>query len=305
MSDGSLGAEDDARALIEASEMDLRVFVRLVYTTVLSRTASSDEIDHWCNAIRDGRRTRSAVVEDFLTSPEFREKASVEQAVRTGIDNERWRLGGAPLWPGSSERVVEIAWVLSRCHGVGRLLDVGYANAAPAYLAALAEPSPLRLGRVYGVDLATRSIPGLRTTVGNLCRLPLRDGAFDVVTCISTLEHVGSDNRRYGIAPSLGQGTMAQALAEFARVLAPAGRLLVTVPFGKFEDRGWFVQFDERAWLDLIRASPFVVEESAVFRHGELGWVGASRLEEMADLRYGDGTAGASGVLCAELSTHT
>jgi len=295
--------DERSRSALVASTTDTYVFVQLAYATILSRTASPDEIDHWCDAIRVGHWTRSEVLQDFVSSPEFREKASVEQAVRAGVESERWTIGTEPLWPGRTERVVETSWVLSRCHGAHRLLDVGYAHASPAYLAALADPSAMQLGEVFGVDLANRSVPGLRTAIGDLCSLPFKDAAFDVVTCISTLEHVGSDNRRYGVGRRLGQGTKRGALTELGRVLAPGGRLHVTVPFGEYEDHGWFVQYDERAWLELIRASDLVVQESEAFRHSDAGWVGVSRLDELAGVRYGDGVPGAKGVLCATLTT--
>jgi SAM-dependent methyltransferase len=47
-------------------------------------------------------------------------------------------------------------------------------------------------------------------------RLPFRDGAFDTVLCVEVLEHMRSPER---------------CVAEMGRVLAPGGRILLTVPF--------------------------------------------------------------------------
>ena len=57
--------------------------------------------------------------------------------------------------------------------------------------------------------------PGVRAVRGNLARLPLRTGAVDVVASLQVLEHLWDQ-------PGF--------LAECARVLRPAGTLLLTTP---------------------------------------------------------------------------
>jgi SAM-dependent methyltransferase len=69
--------------------------------------------------------------------------------------------------------------------------------------------------------------------------LPFRDGHFDGVVSISTLEHVGMDNHSYGSRASASDNPdaeLALAIAELRRVLKPGGDLLVSVPFGGYED---------------------------------------------------------------------
>src|SRR4051812_4483357 len=56
---------------------------------------------------------------------------------------------------------------------------------------------------------------GHEAAVAALPELPFDDGAFDACTCLDVLEHLSDDE---------------SALAELARVTAPAGGLLVTVP---------------------------------------------------------------------------
>ncbi|AIJ21547.1 class I SAM-dependent methyltransferase [Amycolatopsis methanolica] len=60
-----------------------------------------------------------------------------------------------------------------------------------------------------------RRYPQVWTVRGNLVRLPLRDGAADVITNFQVIEHLWD------------QGAF---LAECLRVLRPGGRLLVTTP---------------------------------------------------------------------------
>ena len=59
---------------------------------------------------------------------------------------------------------------------------------------------------------------GIAGKVGSIASMPYDDGQFDAVFCSEVLEHLDDD--------SLGPG-----LAEVARVLAPGGYLIGTVPF--------------------------------------------------------------------------
>jgi SAM-dependent methyltransferase len=52
--------------------------------------------------------------------------------------------------------------------------------------------------------------------VGDAGMLPFPDGAADLVTCIEVLEHLP---------------TIAPAVAELARITAPGGRCVVSVPY--------------------------------------------------------------------------
>jgi SAM-dependent methyltransferase len=99
--------------------------------------------------------------------------------------------------------------------GGTRLLD---ACCGPGYLAGCA----LGLGcRASGVDiseamvaLAGRLYPHGTFRVGDVEKLPYEDGEFDVVVCNIGIHHVTDP---------------ARALAEFRRVLAPDGRIALTV----------------------------------------------------------------------------
>lgn len=105
----------------------------------------------------------------------------------------------------------------------GRLLDVGVAERPHADLF---EPY---VERYVGLDYPP-SLINLQPELWNILhrakqvvdvfgdgnRLPFRDAAFDTVLCTEVLEHLPSPER---------------CIAEIARVLAPGGRLLLTVPF--------------------------------------------------------------------------
>lgn len=81
-----------------------------------------------------------------------------------------------------------------------------------------------RATRVTGIDVSERVAlaararhPGLETEIADVRTLPFADGAFDVIVSNSTLDHFES---RAEISRSVG---------ELARVLAPAGTLLITL----------------------------------------------------------------------------
>jgi SAM-dependent methyltransferase len=91
---------------------------------------------------------------------------------------------------------------------------------------------------------------GVSYVYEDLRDLPYRGSYFDTIACISTLEHVGMDNRMYGAtAPASAhpEHEAARAIAEVRRVLALSGRLFITVPYGASEDHGWFRQYDRKA----------------------------------------------------------
>ena len=95
---------------------------------------------------------------------------------------------------------------------------------------------------LVGVDLATAEVPGLRSVVADVRALPFSDGSFDLAFCISTLEHVGRDNKVYDVDAGRDDAGDEAALRELHRVLTKNGRLIVSVPTGVPDDQGWQVQ---------------------------------------------------------------
>ncbi|MFC4543109.1 class I SAM-dependent methyltransferase [Halosolutus amylolyticus] len=95
-----------------------------------------------------------------------------------------------------------------------RVLDAGCGQGTPVLrrLDDAATATGLDFSREQ-LDLAAGTVPGAPLVQGDMTRLPFRDDAFDAVTAIHSLIHV----------PLAAHGTVAD---EFARVLAPGGRLL-------------------------------------------------------------------------------
>jgi len=89
-----------------------------------------------------------------------------------------------------------------------RLLDVGSADGpSVGWLDGL--------GTKVALDVDPRGLRPPRGVCGSLLALPFRSGSFEVVTAFDVIEHCDPEER---------------AVEELSRVLAPGGRLLVSVP---------------------------------------------------------------------------
>jgi len=206
-----------------------------------------------------------------------------------------FQLPTQPYGMGDTERCIEIPWAISCYTGERRVLDIGYANAEDRYLEPLLS---LRIPELYGLDLVSRAVQGIRSVVGDVRRAPFRDGAFDLILCISTMEHVGWDNtiyfqRRLNQDP---EGDL-QAIREIARITRRGGRIVITVPYGRLHNYGWFQQYDRHRLNRLISAAGCRVLRKDLYAYRE-GWRHASE-EELIDVTYkGNDALAAAGLAC-------
>jgi SAM-dependent methyltransferase len=279
--------DDRLAAHLELAGLSDEEFVRRAYRLILRRDPEPAAL---------GRNvSRATLLAELVAGEEFARLRALDEAIRAALAGD-----GPALFleapPDAGERAIEIPWALSRLGDARRVLDLGTANAEPAYLAALLAVAPPAL---VGADLAEAEVPGLQTVVADVRRLPFDDGAFDLVLCVSTLEHVGRDNRVYGV-DAAGEGGIEEALAELRRVLDRRGRLLVTVPCGEPEEHDWFVQDDPDGWNGRFVAAGFAVLAQEVYEREPDGWRAAGSFDP-AGVRYGERGAGASAVLCTEL----
>jgi len=128
--------------------------------------------------------------------------------------------------PPNSDRYLEYPWMLENLKITsGRLLDVGSTASNMLY-----DFLPKSV-EINSIDLNSKEIKNdaIKFAVGDIRQTDYADDYFDLISCISTLEHIGVAGRYGSDADSAGD---AKAVEEMARILKPGGTLLVTVPYG-------------------------------------------------------------------------
>ncbi|MFB3764913.1 MAG: class I SAM-dependent methyltransferase [Methanotrichaceae archaeon] len=174
-------------------------------------------------------------------------------------------------------RVVEIPWALARLKTrEGYLLDAGSSLNHEVILAS----SPLSNKKIAITTLGPEGECHWQRSIsyifGDLRNMDFRDNLFDIVVCISTIEHIGMDNSMYvkqgNIAKRSGSKDFLIAIRELSRVLKPGGVLYCTFPFGKYEDHGWFQQFDSSLAEELIKEFHPTYYRETVFKYDPDGW---------------------------------
>ncbi len=216
------------------------------------------------------------------------------------------------------ERIVECPWAISRiAPGPGLLLDAGSVLNVPMFLNA----PELRHQDIIIYSLELDSVhlnPRLSYLHGDFRNPVLRDGIFDNIVCISTLEHIGMwpiPKPPYSETLKLPQPVKDQTayrgvLRTFHDLLKPGGRLLLTVPYGVPEDQDWLQIFGPEQIEDVKKSFGGVCVTEVYYRHGGDGWQVTSA-DECRSLRYfnivktpdfdPDYAAAARAVVCLEL----
>lgn len=216
------------------------------------------------------------------------------------------------------ERVVECPWAISRVRpGSGLLLDAGSVLNTPMFLDA-PELSQQKI-IIYSLEMdSVRLDPRLSYLHGDFREPVLRDGIFDTIVCISTVEHIGM----WPIPKPPYEVTLKQQQPEkdllayrgviktFHNLLKPGGRLLLTVPFGKAQDQDWLQVFGAGQIEDVKQSFGGDCLSETYYRHAADGWH-TSTPEECTDLEYfnivrtpefgPDFAAAARAVACLEL----
>lgn len=125
---------------------------------------------------------------------------------------------------------------------------------------------------------------------GDLRNMKYSDNSFDQVISQSTIEHIDMDNSIYGYELAKNEDNRKKsyeylkAISEYIRVLKPNGQMLLTFPYGKFENHGFFQQFDsemvDRIVKSLEKAGVVTIE---YIRYTFDGWIFATK-EQCDDL---------------------
>lgn len=185
------------------------------------------------------------------------------------------------------ERVVEYPWAFARLpKSRAMVLDAGSALNHDFLL----DRAPLRDADLTICTLAPEKRcywdRSISYVYDDLRRSRFGDGVFDTVVSISTIEHIGLDNTMlYTADPSKREtdgGGFQQAVREFRRVLKPGGVCLITVPFGRARNHGWFQVFDKAMIEEVVQSFDPAECERTFFGYAPDGWH-LARAEDLAD----------------------
>ena len=218
-----------------------------------------------------------------------------------------WRRERIPA-PQDSERCVEVPWAASAISRTSGLwLDIGYAHAERRFWDAIQGNKVwIRCGYGYDVSPSKGTDPLDVHILGNLIDDDLSAlPDFDLVTCISTLEHIGCDNRIYHEKVTRQDRPLEiqqKCLTKLLFKLKSGGRLFLSLPFGKSQDHGWFIQYDQGTVRSLVQAASQAkssLVEEMYYKVDSEGWKKVP-ISELSNTPYQPEQKRASGVVLLE-----
>ena len=139
------------------------------------------------------------------------------------------------------ERIVEIPWVIKKLnlHHKKKILDAG----CTLNYAYLIDEILKNENKLTYVNLYPEKFADKRTMVSyiqsDITKLNIEDETFDVVTCISVLEHIGFNNEIYDTSGKekidfiMNENLYLKGIREIKRVLKKEGILYLSIPYGK------------------------------------------------------------------------
>jgi hypothetical protein len=190
------------------------------------------------------------------------------------------------------ERIVEYPWFFSRLPtSEGNLLDAG---SVLNFEYILSNPS-IKSKKLFISTLAPESqcywTNGISYVFEDLRYSCFKDGYFDWVASLSTIEHIGLDNTMlYTDDSSKNENhsdTYLQAIKEYHRVLNVGGVLYLSFPYGKHINRKWFQVFDGQMIDGIIETFKPTRHQAFYFKYEPDGWKASTR-EEAKDATYFD-----------------
>ncbi len=206
--------------------------------------------------------------------------------------------------PGHSERLIEVPWAAQHMIGAKNILDIGFAMSSLDWLGLLLAKSEHEDVSLTAADIVhpervqgrypqnwRQQVLSVPITIGDIriCELP--QNHFDLVTCISTIEHIGFDeastddpssafNRSKtaeGVAAIRSPTVNKDVLGAFRQTLRTGGQVIISVPMGRggpvllkdslgLYTRQW--EYEPTSWAELTGQAGFEVREQRFFTLG-------------------------------------
>jgi len=206
------------------------------------------------NYIENGRKPWSEGYEDYKW-------LQIETIINDSNLLDKFNINGCDdnFGIGIDERIVEYPWIiLNLSDKNSKLLDAGSTFNFKTILNNKLIKKKEKTIITYFPESENFNELGVSYIYSDLREIPLKDNIFDEVVCQSTLEHIDMDNSIYGYNKIFNSSSSEKSfeylkvISELIRVLKDNGTLLLTVPFGRFENHGFFQQFDKEM-IDKIK----------------------------------------------------
>ena len=181
------------------------------------------------------------------------------------------------------ERIVEIPWVINELKGLkGYLLDAGSTLNFKYILKNLTHFKKIFITTLYPENIYFNNL-NISYTYEDLSSLSFKNEYFDVVTCISTLEHIGFNNEIYNYGKfkfnSKNKTKLITVLNNLKRVLKKNGTLLITIPYGKRGIYKNMQQFDDKELKQIINQLKTKKKEITYYKNYNQKWKKVSKDE--------------------------
>ena len=156
------------------------------------------------------------------------------------------------------ERIVEIPWIVSQLKkSKGLLLDAG-STINHSYI--LDEISHFKKIFITTLFPEKKNFPekNIKYSYEDLEKIKFKKNYFDIITCISTLEHIGFSNDHYNynkkiiIIDKNDKNKYLRVIKKLKSVLKKNGKMLLTIPYGKKEIFHNLQQFGKKDLNDIL-----------------------------------------------------
>jgi len=238
--------------------------------------------------LRHGQKPWSRGYHDFLWQ-------LVEKTINNSDLINRFKNSfGLPTLYGKNigERIIEYPWLISNLPEEPKtLLDAG----STLNYSEIMNHKKLNNKKIIIVNLSHEDYcfwqKDISYLFADLRQLPFLDNCFDIITCISTLEHVGMDNTMFYTDDPKHKESKSRdylkVILELKRVLKSGGTLFITVPFGRYQNLQYLQQFNQDMIKQVIETFNGKTTSIDYYRYTKDGW-NISNADECMDMEFFD-----------------